>query len=115
MSGVGVAMLGAGVLFSVLQSSATNEVNNYDKRSSGRAPAQGRREIEDLKEDANDYYRNALIFYLAGGAVTTAGLGLLFYGLSQPDDARAIRLHAGAHTQGAWLGFERLVLAPPRP
>lgn len=84
-AGVGGATLIGGGVFSLLQSSATSDVNDFDKRDVRRSPAQARAELDKLKETSEGYHTTSLIFYGAGGLITATGLGMLVYGMSQSE------------------------------
>lgn len=82
-AGTGVALLGVGGVFSLLQSGKTDEVNSFDKRAAGRTPTQGRAELEDLKSQAEGYHTTSLIFYAVGGLAAAAGVGILAYDMTR--------------------------------
>lgn len=111
-TGIGVALLGTGGVFTVLKNGKVDEVNNYDKRADGVTPTQGRAEIEDLKGQAEQYYQTSLVTYIAGGVVTATGVALLSYGLLSAGDEEAEeasrerrpRFDFGVGRGGAWLG-----------
>ena len=62
-TGLGVALLGTGATFAILSSSATNDVNTYDKR----APDATRAELDSLKETATSRYKTSVATFIAGG------------------------------------------------
>lgn len=109
-TGLGLAMLGAGGVMSTLQMRATQQVNDYDRQGAS-DPAAGRREISELKDDANAYWRNAVIFYSVGSVLTAAGVGLVILGKSkdaQSDAAQNTNLtlqFGAAPGAGAHLGL----------
>lgn len=72
-TGLGVATLATGGLFSFLSMSTTDDVNSYDKQASGAS----REELAGMKEDAMFYYDTSVILYTAGGILTAAGATLL--------------------------------------
>lgn len=113
VTGVGVALLATGGTFSVLSMNRTNQVNDYDKASAPSGPT-GRAEIEDLKDQANSFYRGALVSYIAGGVITAVGVGTLAYGMArggseeaEAESATRTRLQFGVGRQGAFFGLQR--------
>lgn len=114
VTGVGVALLATGGTFSVLSMNRTNQVNDYDKSSAASGPV-GRAEIEDLKDQANSFYRTSLVTYIAGGVITAVGVGTLAYGMTRggseseagAESARRTKLQFGVGRQGAFLGLRR--------
>lgn len=111
-AGVGGALLATGGVFSLLQSGATDDVNNFDKRAPGRSPAQARAELQALKDDAEGHYNTSLIFYSTGAVITAAGIGMLVYGLTQGGESApanaskdAVQWHVGWTQHGGWLGL----------
>ncbi|MBA2663962.1 MAG: PEGA domain-containing protein [Bradymonadaceae bacterium] len=105
--GTGVAVLAAGGAFSILQMSATEDVNSYNKRATGASPAG----IDQLKDDANGYHTMALVSYIAGGVIAAAGVGILAYdAMNRGDDTAAsvqgpsFKLDVGVVRSGGWLG-----------
>lgn len=101
-AGTGVALLATGGIFSLLQSSKTDEVNSFDKRGT-QSPAQGRAQLQELKDQAESYHSTSLIFYVVGSLVTVAGAGVVAYDMMQSGQEPA-----AAQTGLRW-GFE---LAP---
>ena len=107
-------MLATGGAFSVLSVNRTNQVNDYDKSAASSGPA-GRAEIEDLKDQANSFYRTSLVTYIAGGVITAVGVGTLAYGMTrggsqgdtEAESARRTRVQFGVGRQGAFLGLRR--------
>lgn len=104
--GTGVALLATGGVFSVLSQGKTDEVNDYAPRASGAS----REELQELKDSANSYYDTSVGLYVAGGAVSAVGLGLLvFHWATAPEgadaDAGALRLDVGLSGDGAVVGF----------
>lgn len=100
-AGTGVALLATGGVFSLLQSGKTDEVNSFDKRS--QSPAQGRAQLQELKDQAESYHSTSLIFYVVGSLVTVAGAGIVAYDMMQTGQEPATE-----QTKLRW-GFE---LAP---
>ena len=104
--GVGVATLATGTVFAVLTQGAESDVNNYDKR----APGASRSELQDLKDQANSYYRASVVSFVAGGVLTATGAGILTYHfLTAEDDGSkeaSIRLNGGVMPgSGGWVGL----------
>ncbi|MFU8805582.1 MAG: PEGA domain-containing protein, partial [Bradymonadaceae bacterium] len=104
-TGLGVAVLATGGVFSYLQHSATEQANSYNKQKVNARPS----ELEGLKDDANSHYRTAMISYIAGGVITAGGIGLLVYSSMSDSsgelarDERRLKLGAGGDHQRAWL------------
>ena len=112
VTGIGGAMLVGGGVFSLLQSSATDEVNDFDKRDPSRSPAQARARLQELKDDAEGYHSTSLIFYGAGGLITAAGLGMIVYGMtqSQPEEVsvgalRHLDVSVDVSPSHTWFGL----------
>jgi hypothetical protein len=106
-TGVGVATLITAGIFSGLSASATNEVNNYEKRG----PGASRTELESLKDSAMSRYNTSLVLYIAGGVLTATGAALLIYDGMQEEAAPAqpstsIWLDGGFDRDGAWVGLQ---------
>lgn len=105
-AGTGVALLGTGVVFSVLTSSATADVNDYDKRAPGASPE----ELDDLKSRAESLYDTSVATYIVGGVFTTIGAALLTVDYlanakSGEGDETALRLHLAPTESGGWVGL----------
>ena len=108
-AGVGVALLATGATFSVLSMNRVNEVNDYDKAGAS-SGAQGRRELEDLKDDAERFYNVSLVSYIVGGVAAGVGVGMWAYGSSQAapeQDPQALRWNLSVGRERAVLGLER--------
>ncbi len=106
-TGVGVALLGAGGVMSARQMSAEDQVNNYDKAGSS-DPTAGRQEISELKDRANNSWRNAMIFYSAGGLLTVAGVGMVTLGMMRDADSeKALRFEFAPTVGGAQVGVSK--------
>ncbi len=100
-TGVGVATLGTGVVFTLMSQSSTDDVNSYDKRAPGASPA----DLQQLKDDANSQYDTSLILYIAGGVVTATGFTLLVLDAASSDDASALNLNLAPTQGGAAVGL----------
>ncbi len=109
LTGVGGALLITGGVFSLLQSQATDDVNSYNKRQPGRAPATMRAEVQDLKDTASSRHRAALTTYIAGGVIAAAGVGLLLYANGLPEEgdgpSAGVTWQWGVADGGGWLGL----------
>lgn len=100
--GVGIVGLAVGGYFSMQQSSATQLVNEYDKRDESAS----RGELESLKEEATGYYQTARIAYISGGVLTAVGAGLaIFDRLGDDGQEQVVRLDAGFSRQGGYVGL----------
>ncbi len=110
-TGVGVSILALGGVMSLLQSSATDDVNDFD-RAAASANTQTyaerqvlRNEQEALRQDADNYHRAAMSAYVAGGVLTAAGLGILMSDwLSSDDEERDLSIDAGVSSEGGFFG-----------
>lgn len=107
-TGVGVAGLAAGGVFTLLKAQKTDEVNSYNKR----APGASATELDDLKDQANTHHQRSVIALIAGGAVTAAGVGLLVwaYGAEEPrgektTEVSGVQLNVSAAPGAAFLGL----------
>lgn len=107
-TGVGVAGLAAGGVFTLLKSQKTDEVNSYNKRAPG-ATAAG---LDDLKDQANAHHQRSVIAFIAGGAVTAAGVGLLVWAYSseaprgeKQTEVSGVQLNVSAAPGAAFLGL----------
>ncbi|RAL21668.1 hypothetical protein DL240_12495 [Lujinxingia litoralis] len=102
-AGLGVAALATGGVFTLLQQSATESVNSYDKRAIGAT----RDELEGYKNDANGYFETARVTYIAGGVLTAAGLGMIIYQATQGDttEEQALSFEGGVSSDGGFVGL----------
>lgn len=104
-SATGLAGIGVGVLFSALQGRAVNQVNTFDRGTSGAT----RQDLASLKDRAQSRHRVALVAYSAGGALLATGVGLLaHHNLGGGSDGRAdarIGPRFGVDRNGGWAGF----------
>ncbi|MFB6372981.1 MAG: PEGA domain-containing protein [Bradymonadaceae bacterium] len=104
-SAVGLAGIGTGVVFTMLQGRAVKQANTYNRGASGAT----RRELASLKSQARMHHRVALIAYSAGGALLATGTGLLLThglgsGTGKQSSAR-IGPRFGFDANGGWAGF----------
>lgn len=102
-TGLGVAALATGGVFTLLQNGATESVNSYDKQAAGASRA----ELEGLKSDATGYFQTARAAYIAGGVLTAAGVGMLIYNASQGEDApeEGLSFEGGVGPDGGFVGL----------
>ncbi len=101
-TGVGVAALGTGVTFAILSSSATEEVNTYDKRAPGASPAG----LQALKDKANSRHSTSVALLVGGGVVTAVGVSLIVVDALMDDgESAGLAPAVGVHQGGAWVGF----------
>jgi len=98
---VGLAGLGVGGTFSILQDREVEEANSATTRP----------EFEDAKSAANAHHTRSLVAYSVGGAVTAVGAGLLVShylskGSSEKRTSEAARLQldVGFTRRGGWAG-----------
>lgn len=98
-TGLGVATLATGGVFSFLSMSTTDDVNSYDKQAAGAT----REELNGMKDDAMFYYDTSIILYAAGGILTAAGATLLVIDLLSDDGHASITVSPTAG--GASVGF----------
>lgn len=99
-TGIGVATLATGGVFSVLTMGAEDDVNSYDKRAAGASQA----EIDQLKDDADSRYTTSVILYVAGGVITAGGITMLVLdGLSE-ESGHALRFDVAPTRDGGWVG-----------
>lgn len=113
-TGVGVSLLAFGGVMSVFQSRTTDEVNALDRAAAG-AETQSfeerqslRQEQQDLRDDAQTYYRLSTGAYLAGGVLTAAGVGLLVHSaLGSTDDGSSdgLSIRGGVTDDGGVIGI----------
>ncbi len=111
-TGLGISVLAVGGVMTVLQSRATDDVNDFD-RSAAAATAGSFAQRQELRsqqqsrrDDADNYHRAAMSAYVAGGVLTAAGLGLLMSDwLSSSDDQGGMSLDAGVGSDGGFLGI----------
>ena len=108
-AGVGVAGLAAGGTFSLLQSGVEEEVADYERG----LVSSSRQELDEMKETARGHYRNSLIAYSAGGALTAVGAGILIHraiskGGSEDstDEKVKVNLDIGVGDGGGWAGLK---------
>lgn len=87
-TGIGVAALGTGAVFTVLSMGAEDDVNSYDKRAPGASPS----ELQGLKDDATSYYDTSVIMYVVGGVLTATGVTLVIVDAVNGHDAVGLRL-----------------------
>ncbi len=101
----GVAGIGTGVLFTVLQNGVVGDVNSYDRSTSGAT----RSELDSMKSQARAHHRFAVVGFAAGGALTATGAGLLIHQAFVRNSGGQERVHltpAFRTTEGGgWAGF----------
>lgn len=100
-TGLGVATLATGGVFSFMSMQATDDVNSYDKRAPGATQA----ELNGLKDDANGYYDTSIYLYAAGGVLTAAGVTLLVIDALQ-DEPAGTSLFVSPNPEGASVGLQ---------
>jgi tetratricopeptide (TPR) repeat protein len=102
----GVAGVGTGVVFTMLQNSTVDEVNTYQRGLN----SSSRDELNSMKDQARSHHRIAVIGYAAGGALAATGVGLLIHqhfirnDASQTQRAR-VAPNIGFAEDGGWAGL----------
>lgn len=97
--GLGAAGLAAGGFFSLQQATATQLVNEYDKREESAS----REELEELRDDAMGHFRMARVAYISGGVLAAIGAGLLVYDRTRAGDDRQLSLDGGVSPDGGYV------------
>jgi tetratricopeptide (TPR) repeat protein len=103
--GIGAAALTTGVILTVLKNGTENDVNNFNRGAQGSNP----QELQDMKNQANSYYRGSVAAFAAGGALTAVGVGMLTYHLiNKPKEGEkvGVKLQGGVSPRGAWAGID---------
>lgn len=100
-TGVGVATLATGGVFTFLSQSTTDDVNKYDKRATGASPT----ELQELKDDANSQYDTSIILYVAGGVITATGVTLVVIDSMSSGGESALNLNFAPTRGGAAVGL----------
>lgn len=103
----GLAGIGTGVVFTILQQGAESEIDEFDRG----APGTTREDLEGLRQKALGRHRASVIAYSAGGALTAVGLGMLFQrmagGSSKGEQAGVeVDIEAGPGRAGASLELD---------
>lgn len=98
---VGLAGLGAGGTFSILQGQKVEEANGANTRP----------DFQDAKSAAKAHHTRSLVAYTAGGALTAVGTGLLLSqylskgsSKKQAAEGRTLQLDVGFTKDGGWAG-----------
>ena len=105
-SATGVAGVGTGVAFTMLQNSTVDEVNTYQRGLNNSS----RDELNSMKDQARSHHRIAVIGYAAGGALAATGAGMLIHqhfirnDAGQTQQAR-VAPNIGFAEDGGWAGL----------
>lgn len=101
----GVAGVGTGVVFTMLQNSAVDEVNTYQRGLN----SSSRQELNSMKDQARSHHRIAVIGYAAGGALAATGAGMLIHQHFIRNDSSKQRARVapniGFAEDGGWAGL----------
>ena len=101
-AGVGVALVGTGVYFSLQASDKADEVAAACPKS---APCTWNPELEDLQATGEAAQRNALVLYAVGGAALAGGIVLYVLGTHEASAAPQLSFaptRGGASVAASW-------------
>jgi tetratricopeptide (TPR) repeat protein len=101
----GVAGVGTGVVFTMLQNSTVDEVNTYQRGLN----SSSRSDLNAMKDKARSHHRIAVIGYAAGGALAATGAGMLIHQYFIRNDSSKQRARVapniGFAEDGGWAGL----------